>query len=80
MFYIQLNSENIITDVISYEHEGYIPVSIPAPLPDGIGCSWYKWTGNGAVLVPELKQASLDAQIQTAIDAYTLEMIEGGLL
>ena len=80
MFYIQLNSENIITDVISYEHEGYIPVSIPTPLPEGIGCSWYKWTGNEAVLVPELKQASLDAQIQTAIDAYTEELIEGGLL
>ena len=80
MFYIQLNSEDIITDIISYEYPGYVPVSISTPLPDGIGCSWYRWDGTSAVLVPELKATAINNQIQAAIDSYTEELLIGGLL
>jgi len=79
--FIQLDSDGIIRDCIDYAHPGYIEApSLTAPLPSGIIAGWYRWEGGQTVLVPELRQAALDMQIAEAIDVYTEELIEGGLL
>jgi len=81
MFYIQLNTNNIILDIIEYIEDGYIEApSLPTPLPEGINAGWYHWNGTEAILIPELKQATISNQIQQAIDDYTISLIEGGLL
>ena len=35
-FYVQLDSQNRITDVVEMPHEGYQPVELAVPLPPGI--------------------------------------------
>lgn len=80
MFYVQLNKDNIITDIVEYEANGYILVDISTPLPSGINGGWYMWNGVEAILIPELKEAEVNNQIQNAIDNYTEELIKGGLL
>jgi len=81
MFHIQVDQENIIRDCIEYPHPGYIEVpNLTTPLPESFIAGWHKWENGQAVLVPELKQAPIDVQIAEAIDAYTLELMEGGLL
>lgn len=90
-FYFKLDGD-IITDAIEYTHEGYIEVELPEThLPAGINGGWYRWNGTTYVLDEELKNAADEAVqkrrkqenadiIADAIDAYTLELIEGGLL
>jgi hypothetical protein len=90
-WYLQLNGD-IITDVIEYSVEGYIEVQLSEThLPAGINGGWYRWNGTNYVLGSALKQVVDDGikqqrkeenadLIAEAIDTYTLELIEGGLL
>lgn len=75
-----MDSNNIITDVISYPVEGYTKASLPRPLPIGIMGGWWKYVDGVLSEIPELNPTNIDNRIQQAIDAYTLELIEGGLL
>lgn len=65
-FYIQLDADNIIRDIIDYEHEDYLEIEADTPLPIGVNGGWYKWEGGKFVEYPELKptnQTELEARI-----------------
>lgn len=36
IIYIQTDTTNRITDAITYEHDGYVPVTATLPLPPGL--------------------------------------------
>lgn len=94
IFYLKLSEDNIIMDIIEYAYEGYVEVFITQeqlPLPAGINARWYRWDGTRYVLVDALKQVSDDAEkarrieenadiITEAIDEYTLQLVQEGLL
>ena len=42
-YYIQLDQDNIIRDVVGMPVDGYMEVQIEGPLPIGINGGWYKW-------------------------------------
>ena len=80
-FYFQIDKDNIIRDVIEYQHEGYIEVELPTThLPAGINGGWWKLVNGELVEIVELNPNTIENQIKAAIDDYTLELIEGGLL
>lgn len=54
-FYVQLDSGNIIRDIIEYEHPGYISVEAELPLPVGINGGWFKLEDGKFVEYPELR-------------------------
>lgn len=58
-FWIQLDSENVIRDILEYAYEDYIPVDIPKPLPIGIMSGYYTWDGEQLVLDP-VRKAEVD--------------------
>lgn len=80
-FYVLLNENNVILDVIEYPVEGYSEVYLPyKQLPAGINGGWWKLENGVLIEIVELNPNTIDNQIKTAIDAYTLELVEGGLL
>ena len=54
-YYIQLDKDNIIRDVVEMSVDGYMEVQIEGPLPIGINGGWYKWENGTYVEYPELK-------------------------
>ena len=54
-FYVLLDGDNFIRDVIEYEHDGYAEVELPFPLPVGINGGWWKLENGQLVEYPELK-------------------------
>lgn len=58
-FYIQVDENGIIRDVIEFPHDGYMQVELDTPLPPGINGGWYRWDSEAGtyVEVPELKPA-----------------------
>lgn len=94
IFYVKLSEDNIILDIIEYAHEGYVEIYVQQeqlPLPAGINARWYRWDGMRYALVDELKQVFDDAEkarrieenadiITEAIDEYTLQLVQEGLL
>ena len=48
-FYVQLDSQNRITDVIEMPHEGYQPVELAVPLPPGILGGAYELVGGSPI-------------------------------
>lgn len=90
-YYFKLDGDLII-DVIEYKHEGYIEVELPEiQLPIGINGGFYRWNGKEYVIDEALKKTIDDVQkehrrkqnadiIAEAIDEYTIQLIEGGLL
>lgn len=54
-YYIQLDQNNIIRDVVEIPVEGYIPVQIEGPLPVGINGGWWRFKNGQPVEYPELK-------------------------
>ena len=67
MFYIQVDSNNLIRDCIDYAHPGYIPApSLTVPLPESINAAWYRWVGGAAVLDTVVKQAAVSTQVAKA--------------
>ncbi len=90
-YYLKLDGD-IIIDVIEYEYEGYIEVELPVTqFPAGINSGFYRWKGESYIIDEALKTAIDNAQkeiskqqnvdiITEAIDVYTFQLIEGGLL
>lgn len=58
-FWIQLDSEGVIRDILEYAYEDYIPVDIPKPLPIGIMSGYYTWDGDQPVL-DQVRKAEVD--------------------
>ena len=54
-YYIQLDQDNIIRDMVEMPVDGYMEVQIEGPLPIGINGGWYKWENGAYVEYPELK-------------------------
>ena len=54
-YYIQLDQNNIIRDIVEMPVDGYMEVQIEGPLPVGINGGWYKWENGTYVEYPELK-------------------------
>lgn len=55
-FYLQINADNIITDAISYPHEGYVEFEHSEDhLVAGINGGWFKLEDGQLVEYPELK-------------------------
>jgi len=79
-FYFQVDKDNFIRDVIEYQHEGYTEVEVKMPLPIGVNGGWWKLIDGELSEVVELNPNTIENKIKSAIDDYTLELIEGGLL
>lgn len=87
-FYVLLDNQNTIRDIIEYPHEGYQEIDLALPLPIGICGGWFKLENGKVVEYPELKPINKDEQIealkeQIALqDGAILELAEllGGLL
>ena len=63
-YYIQLDQNNIIRDVVEMPVDGYMEVQIEGPLPIGINGGWYKWENGTYVGYPELKpETELEEQL-----------------
>lgn len=80
-FYIQLDSNNIIRDVITYPYNNYVQVDIPVPLTAGINGGWYRWDGERPVYDRVLfEQANEVPELQAAKEEYeTVKPIIAGL-
>lgn len=52
-FYIQTGENGKITDIITYPHEGYTEIELPAPLPVGIIGGAYELRDNLVIYRPE---------------------------
>lgn len=79
-FYISLDADNIIRDVISFPYGGYIPVELPSPLPIGINGGWFRWDGENAIEDLDLKPVDKDEEIESlkqAIAELTILMVGG---
>ncbi len=79
-FYFQVDKDNFIRDVVEYQYEGYTEVEIETPLPIGVNGGWWKLIDGELSEVAELNPNTIENKIKSAIDDYTLELIEGGLL
>lgn len=67
-FYIRLDQDGIIRDILEFPHEGYIEVQMQTPLPAGINGGWYRWDGENLVEVPELKPVDPEDMRQRLAD------------
>ena len=76
--YLQVRNDGTITDCIDYPHEGY--VLFEGEIPESVNGGWFKLINNAIVEQVELNPKTISNQIQSAIDDYTLSLIEGGLL
>ena len=78
-FYIQVNENNIVTDAITYPHEGYVEIEKDV-LPNGAIGGWFKLINDDFVEQVDLNPTTIDNQIKDALDDYTMELIELGAL
>ena len=79
-FYFLLDGD-IITDAIEYEVEGYTEVELEQThLPAGINAGYYRWTGTAYEKDEALYQSQVSEIVKNAIDEYTLELLEDGIL
>lgn len=79
-YYVKLEPEtNIIRDIITFPHGNYQEVEL-SYIPPGVNGGWWKLVDGTLVEIPELNPTTIDNQIQQAIDDYTLELIDGGVL
>ena len=79
-FYFLLDGD-IITDAIEYQVEGYTEVELDQThLPAGINGGYYRWTGTAYEKDDALYQSQVSEIVQNAIDEYTLELLEAGIL
>lgn len=58
-YYLKLNPDNVILDVITYAHEGYVEIETDKPLPRDILGGRYKWENGDFVVIPEPEPKSL---------------------
>lgn len=59
-FYVQLNAGGYITDIIEYEHEGYIQKDLYIPLPIQILGGWWKLDENNGFIFDYEKYVELN--------------------
>lgn len=59
-YYAKINSDKVITDVISYPHEGYVPLNIEE-LPGLIYGGWHKLIDGELIELTHLKPVDLEA-------------------
>jgi hypothetical protein len=79
-FYFKLDGD-IITDAIEYQVDGYTEVELDQThLPAGINAGYYRWTGTAYEKDDALYQSQVSEIVQNAIDEYTLELLEDGIL
>ena len=78
MRYLQIASDNTITDCIDNAYAGYI--KFEGEVPQSVNGGWHKLINGVIVEQIELNPNTIQNQIQSAIDDYTLSLIEGGLL
>ena len=78
MIYLQVANDGIITDCIDYAHEGY--ALHEGVVPNSVHGGWYKLIDGVIVEQVELNPTTIENQINAAVDAYTLELIETGVL
>jgi hypothetical protein len=79
-FYFKLDGD-IITDAIDYAVNGYTEVELDQThLPAGINAGYYRWTGTAYEKDDALYQSQVSEIVQNAIDEYTLELLEDGIL
>jgi hypothetical protein len=78
--YLQLNQDNIITDAVSYPVDKYVEYETEYPLIAGINGGWWKLVCGMLVEIVEKNPTTIANQVQSAIDAYTLELVDGGIL
>ena len=78
MVYLQVQSNRIITDCISYPYGDYIPYD--GEVPQAVHGGWHKLIDGVIVAVPELNPHNLDNQIKEAIDTYTMDLIIEGVI
>jgi hypothetical protein len=55
IMYVQKDLNDVIRDIIEYEHAGYIPVEMEIPLPLGIINGSFKLEGGKVIEYPELR-------------------------
>ena len=70
-FYVQTDSQNRITDVITMPHEGYQPVELDTPLPTGILGGAYELLEGSAVyrIQWDTKEQERDQRLEAAESA-----------
>ena len=78
MFYLKTNSDGLILDCVDYFYEDYIPFN--GDVPQFVNGGWFKLIGNDIVEIERLNPRNIDNIVASAIDEYTLSLIEGGLL
>jgi hypothetical protein len=79
-FYFLLDGD-IITDAIEYMVDGYTEVQLDQThLPAGINGGYYRWNGTTYERDEAIYQLQVSEIVQNAIDDYTLELLEAGIL
>lgn len=78
-YYLQVNQNNIITDIIDFEYPGYIEYEAEF-IPDGVHGGWFKFENGEIIEIPELNPNNIENQIKAAIDEFTMNLLIGGLL
>lgn len=78
MSYLKTATDSTITDCIDYPYEGY--VEFKGEIPQSVHGGWFKLIDGIIVEQIELNPHNINNQIQQAIDAYTLSLIEMGVL
>lgn len=78
-YYIQLDQNNIIRDVVEMPVEGYIPVQIEGPLPVGINGGWWRFENGQPVEYPELKPETELEQRMADFEAAIAAILGGAL-
>lgn len=82
--YLQVRPDGIITDCITYPHEGYVEHDVDY-IPQGINGGWFKFVDGQVVEVPELKPVTRDEEIeklkerQSATEDALLGLLLGGM-
>lgn len=64
IFYIQKNTDDYITDIITYPYSNYEQIEIAPPLPDGVTGGWYKFSNNTFIFDP-IKFAKLNPKTES---------------
>ena len=62
--YLQVRPDGIITDCITYPHEGYVEHEVDY-IPQGINGGWFKFEEGKVVEYPELKPVTRDEEIES---------------
>ena len=79
-FYFLLDGD-IITDAIDYQVGGYVEVELnQTHLPAGINGGYYRFNGTNYAKDETLYQSQVNEIVKQAIDDYTLELLDGGII